>query len=52
MGGTQRLGAYPAKLKPGTATAAAYDNKKKFQNVIVTVMNLITSSEKILKMLA
>ena len=28
MGGTQRLGAYPAKLKPGTATAAAYDNKK------------------------
>lgn len=28
MGGTQRLGAYPAKLKPRTATAAAYDNKK------------------------
>ncbi|NDR77541.1 CTP synthase [Fructilactobacillus sanfranciscensis] len=28
MGGTQRLGAYPAKLKPGTVTAAAYDNKK------------------------
>ncbi|USS84873.1 CTP synthase [Fructilactobacillus myrtifloralis] len=27
MGGTQRLGAYPAKLKPGTQTAAAYDNQ-------------------------
>ncbi|GAA6113507.1 MAG: CTP synthase [Apilactobacillus sp.] len=27
MGGTQRLGAYPCKLKPGTVTAAAYDNK-------------------------
>ncbi|TPR16319.1 CTP synthase [Apilactobacillus timberlakei] len=28
MGGTQRLGAYPCKLIPGTKTAAAYDNKK------------------------
>ncbi|UQS84996.1 CTP synthase [Apilactobacillus apisilvae] len=27
MGGTQRLGAYPCKLVPGTKTAAAYDNK-------------------------
>ncbi|HBF75944.1 MAG TPA: CTP synthase [Lactobacillus sp.] len=27
MGGTQRLGAYPCKLKPNTVTAAAYDNK-------------------------
>ncbi|WP_413627643.1 CTP synthase [Fructilactobacillus vespulae] len=27
MGGTQRLGAYTAKLTPGTATAAAYDNQ-------------------------
>ncbi|USS88771.1 CTP synthase [Fructilactobacillus cliffordii] len=27
MGGTQRLGAYPAKLTPGTQTAAAYDNQ-------------------------
>ncbi|AQW21718.1 CTP synthetase [Lentilactobacillus curieae] len=26
MGGTQRLGAYPCKLKPGTKAAAAYDN--------------------------
>ncbi|GAB6093455.1 CTP synthase [Furfurilactobacillus curtus] len=28
LGGTQRLGAYPAKLKPGTLTAAAYDNEE------------------------
>ncbi|MEJ6400165.1 CTP synthase [Nicoliella lavandulae] len=28
MGGTQRLGAYPCKLKPGTVAAAAYGNKK------------------------
>ncbi|MBW1604796.1 CTP synthase [Lactobacillus sp. Sy-1] len=28
LGGTQRLGAYPCKIKPGTVTAAAYDNKK------------------------
>ena len=28
MGGTQRLGAYPCKLKPGTVAAAAYDNQK------------------------
>ncbi|MCL0330465.1 CTP synthase [Apilactobacillus xinyiensis] len=28
MGGTQRLGAYPCKLKPGTVTAAAYGNKE------------------------
>lgn len=27
MGGTQRLGAYPCKLKPGTKAAAAYDNQ-------------------------
>lgn len=27
MGGTQRLGAYPCKLKPGTVAAAAYDNQ-------------------------
>ena len=27
MGGTQRLGAYPCKLKPGTIAAAAYDNQ-------------------------
>lgn len=27
MGGTQRLGAYPCKLKPNTVTAAAYDNQ-------------------------
>ena len=26
MGGTQRLGAYPCKLKAGTVAAAAYDN--------------------------
>ncbi|ORN24610.1 CTP synthase [Lentilactobacillus parabuchneri] len=26
MGGTQRLGAYPCKLKPGTVAAKAYDN--------------------------
>ncbi len=26
MGGTQRLGAYPCKLKTGTVAAAAYDN--------------------------
>ena len=34
------------------ADDASDNTKKKFQNVIVTVMNLITSSEKILKMLA
>lgn len=28
MGGTQRLGAYPCKLKPGTVAAAAYCNQK------------------------
>ena len=28
MGGTQRLGAYPCKLKPGTVAVAAYDNQK------------------------
>ncbi|POH05055.1 CTP synthase [Fructilactobacillus lindneri] len=28
MGGTQRLGAYPAKIKPKTQTATAYDNQK------------------------
>ena len=28
VGGTQRLGAYPCKLKPGTVAAAAYDNQK------------------------
>src|SRR5699024_5911347 len=27
MGGTQRLGAYPCKLKPGTVAAAAYGNQ-------------------------
>ncbi len=27
MGGTQRLGAYPCKLKPGTKAAAAYNNQ-------------------------
>lgn len=27
MGGTQRLGAYPCKLKAGTVAAAAYDNQ-------------------------
>jgi CTP synthase len=27
MGGTQRLGAYPCKLVPGTVAAAAYDNQ-------------------------
>ncbi|KRM11307.1 CTP synthase [Paucilactobacillus suebicus] len=27
MGGTQRLGAYPCKLKQGTVAAAAYDNQ-------------------------
>ena len=27
MGGTQRLGAYDCRLKPGTVAAAAYDNK-------------------------
>ncbi|WP_283679328.1 CTP synthase [Lentilactobacillus sp. Marseille-Q4993] len=27
MGGTQRLGAYPCKLKPGSRAAAAYDNQ-------------------------
>ena len=31
MGGTLRLGLYPAKLKPGTATAAAYDNAEVVQ---------------------
>ncbi|GKT03090.1 CTP synthase [Furfurilactobacillus entadae] len=28
MGGTQRLGAYPCKLKPGTVAAAAYNNEE------------------------
>ncbi|WP_425640421.1 CTP synthase [Acetilactobacillus jinshanensis] len=28
MGGTQRLGSYPCKLKPGTVTAKAYGGKK------------------------
>jgi len=28
MGGTQRLGAYPCKLKPGTVAAAAYHNEE------------------------
>ena len=27
MGNTQRLGAYPCKLRPGTVAAAAYDIK-------------------------
>lgn len=27
MGGTQRLGLYPCKLKPGSVAAAAYDNQ-------------------------
>jgi CTP synthase len=31
MGGTQRLGLYPCKLKPGTKTAAAYDNQSVIQ---------------------
>lgn len=30
-GGTLRLGAYPCKLKPGTKTAAAYDNQSVIQ---------------------
>ncbi|GEK29161.1 CTP synthase [Furfurilactobacillus siliginis] len=28
LGGTQRLGAYPCKLKPGTIAAAAYNNEE------------------------
>lgn len=31
MGGTLRLGLYPCKLKPGTKTAAAYDNQDVIQ---------------------
>lgn len=31
IGGTLRLGLYPAHLKPGTKTAAAYDNKSVIQ---------------------
>lgn len=31
MGGTQRLGLYPCKLKQGTRTAAAYDNQDVIQ---------------------
>lgn len=31
MGGTQRLGLYPCKLKPGTKAAAAYDNQSVIQ---------------------
>ncbi|MED9787231.1 MAG: CTP synthase [Latilactobacillus curvatus] len=31
MGGTQRLGLYPCKLKPGTKTAEAYDNQSVIQ---------------------
>lgn len=31
MGGTQRLGLYPCKLKPGTVAAAAYDNQDVIQ---------------------
>ena len=31
MGNTQRLGAYPCKLRPGTVTAAAYDNQDVIQ---------------------
>ncbi|PWF99315.1 CTP synthase [Levilactobacillus bambusae] len=31
MGGTQRLGLYPAKLVPGSVTAAAYDNQELIQ---------------------
>ena len=31
MGGTQRLGAYPCKLKPGTRAAAAYNNQDVIQ---------------------
>lgn len=31
MGGTQRLGLYPCKLKPGTKTAQAYDNQDVIQ---------------------
>lgn len=31
MGGTLRLGLYPCKLKKGTKTAAAYDNKEVIQ---------------------
>lgn len=30
-GGTQRLGAYPCKLKPGTVAAAAYNNEEVIQ---------------------
>ncbi|MHC9533441.1 CTP synthase [Dellaglioa sp. BT-FLS60] len=31
MGGTQRLGLYPCKLKPGTVAAAAYNNQDVIQ---------------------
>lgn len=31
MGGTQRLGLYPCKVKPDTKTAAAYDNEEVIQ---------------------
>ena len=31
MGGTQRLGLYPCKLKPGSKAAAAYDNQEMVQ---------------------
>lgn len=31
MGGTQRLGLYPCKLKPGTKTAEAYGNQDVIQ---------------------
>lgn len=31
MGGTQRLGLYPCKLKPGTVASAAYDNQDVIQ---------------------
>lgn len=31
MGGTQRLGLYPCKLKPGTVAATAYDNQDVIQ---------------------
>lgn len=31
MGNTQRLGAYPCKLRPGTVAAAAYDNQDVIQ---------------------
>lgn len=38
MGGTQRLGLYPCKLKPGTKTAEAYGNQDVIHNVTVIVM--------------